>query len=297
MRETPGIEGTPDNPALAAFSMVTGIALLAFMDACAKWLVIGDIDPIQMLAIRSIIIVAVMLAVFRLRGKAQELKPTRPIAQSVRGLTGIIAPLTFFWALKYLPLTDAVVVFFTSSFTVTILSALLLGEKVGIHRWSAVTVGYLGVILAVRPDGEGQLLGYLLVLVSSISYAGLFISGRWLSATESVSSLVLSYNAGVGLISALALPFIWTSLDFTQWAVVLLLTVLAVSGHYAVTFAFSRGEASFVAPFEYTAIIWTVLLDFLIWKQIPGPLTITGAIIIVGSGLYVMHRESLRNTT
>jgi len=273
--------------------MIIGIALLSAMDASAKWLMDDGIHALQLLAVRSVLITAALLVVYRMRNRLRELKPNRPLAQAVRGITGIIAPLSFFSGLSFLPLTDAMVLFFTSTFAITIISAVVLGERVGLHRWTAVVVGYFGVVIAMSPAGfySGATAGYLLVLISSLSYAVLFTSGRWLSATESVPSLVLSYNAGVGLIACLILPGYWTPMNTTEWLVVALLALLAVSGHFAITFAFASAEASSVAPLEYTAVCWTLLFDYFFWQTLPGLATLSGALLIIACGLYVMYRE------
>ena len=283
----------PNNIALGAAGIVAGIALLASMDAAAKWLIHDGIHPLQILAIRSVIIVFALLVMFAARSNLQELRPARPWMQSIRGLTGIIAPLAFFAGLRYLPLTDAVVTFFTSAFAITIVSSLVLKERVGVHRWSAVIVGYIGVFIAMTPSGTGAIEGYLLVLISSIAYAGLFTSGRWLTRTDSVSSLVLSYNAGTGLVACLLLlllPWFWSSMQFDDWWLLLLLSALAVSGHFAMTYAFSIAEASSIAPFEYSALLWAILFDFYLWDREPVAATLFGAVIVVASALYVLHR-------
>lgn len=284
---------------MGAAGILVGIALLAAMDAVAKWLVIDDIHPLQILAVRSVIIVVALLLIFGLRKNLSELQPVRPWMQALRGITGIIAPLTFFLSLRYLPLTDAVVTFFTSAFAITIVSALVLKERVGVHRWCAVIVGYIGVIIAMSPTGAGNIAGYLLVLVSSLSYAGLFTSGRWLTETDSVSSLVFSYNAGTGLIACLLLPWFWSTMQTDDWALLALLSLLAVSGHFAMTYAFSIAEASSIAPFEYSALLWAILFDYFIWGSEPVAATLIGAAIIVASALYVLRRERInqRNDT
>jgi len=282
-----------NNIAMGALGIVIGIALLAAMDAAAKWLVTDGIHPLQILAVRSVIIVTALLTLFAGKRKLVELQPTRPWMQAIRGMTGIIAPLAFFASLKYLPLTDAVVTFFTSAFAITIVSALLLKEKVGVHRWCAVVVGYIGVIIAMSPSGTGSIGGYLLVMISSIAYAGLFTSGRWLTQTESVSSLVFSYNAGTGLVACLLLPWFWTSMQPDDWLLLVLLSTLAVCGHFAMTYAFSIAEASSIAPFEYSALLWAVLFDYLLWDSKPVAATLIGAVIIVASALYVLRRERI----
>jgi drug/metabolite transporter (DMT)-like permease len=282
-----------NNISHGAAGILIGIALLAAMDAVAKWLVIDGIGALQILAVRSVIIVIALLLIFSTRKRLAELRPTRPWAQALRGITGIIAPLTFFAGLKYLPLTDAVVTFFTSAFAITIVSALCLRERVGVHRWSAVVVGYIGVVIAMAPSGGGNLIGYVLVLIASVSYAGLFASGRWLTETESVSSLVFSYNAGTGLVACLLMPLFWSSMDGSDWLLLCLLSVLAVCGHFAMTYAFSVAEASSIAPFEYSALLWAILFDYVLWGTAPLPTTLVGAVIIVASALYVLRRERI----
>lgn len=280
--------------------MISGIALLSGMDAVVKIQVTQDTSVLHILAIRSYLIVLAMLLFYALRGQLQQLRPVRKGQQAMRSLLGIAAPLLFFMGLRYLPLTDSVVVFFTSTLAVTFLSAIVLGEKVGMHRWAAVVIGYIGVVIAMRPSGEGQLLGYALAFGGSLFYAYLFLSGRYLSKTETVSSLVFFYNLGVGFTSTLWILFVATELLVMPEKPVLLgilaISVLALSGHYMMTLAFAKAEVSLIAPLEYTAIVWAIGFDYLLWQIAPLPSTILGATIIIGSGLYVMHRERYRKS-
>ncbi len=280
--------------------MLAGIALLSAMDAVVKILVLQDTSVLHILVIRSALIVTAMLLFYSLSGRLNQLRPVRTGHQAIRGLVGIAAPLLFFMGLRYLPLTDSVVVFFTSTLAVTFLSAIVLGEKVGIHRWAAVLTGYIGVVIAMRPSGEGQLLGYALAFGGSLFYAYLFLSGRYLSRTETISSLVFFYNLGTGLTSTLWILFVATDLLSVPENPILLgilvLSALALSGHYLMTLAFAKAEASLIAPLEYTAIIWAIALDYFLWQVAPLPATLLGAVIIIGSGLYVMHRERYRES-
>jgi len=275
--------------------MFAGIALLSGMDVVVKWLVTHDVSVLHILAIRSWMIVAAMLLWHASRGSLGELVPTRKFHQGIRALLGILAPLLFFYGLGYLPLTDSVVIFFTSTLAITFFSAIVLGEKVGRHRWAAVVVGYIGVLIAMRPSGEGQMIGYALALGGSLGYAYLFLSGRYLAQTETVSSLVFFYNFGVGITSGLWIllvaPELMTSIPTSTLLGITAIAALAVTGHYLVTLAFARAQVSLIAPIEYTGLIWAVLFDYLIWQLSPALATIVGAIIIIASGLYVMHRE------
>ncbi|MEE9332982.1 MAG: DMT family transporter [Granulosicoccaceae bacterium] len=271
--------------------MLLAMGFLSTMDAIAKWLMEHSATPIQLLALRSVIIVPCVILYFWLSGEKSELTPTRPVAQAIRGVLGFIAPFSFFVGIHYLPLTAAVVVFFSSIFFTTLLSIIVLKEKVGVHRWMAVVMGYSGVALAMMPWSGGELKGYLLILISSIAYSALFISGKYLAKSESVVSLVLSYNLGVGVVSLLLLPWFWQAIEWQMYLGVLLLTVFALAGHFAMTKAFSISEASQITPFEYTGVLWTLLYDIVIWQIYPSQYTLLGAVIIIASSLYVISRE------
>ena len=273
--------------------MVLGIFFLSVMDASVRGAVSIGLSPIQILALRSVVILVVMTIGYRLRNEAHLLLPKRLSWHALRGVLGFSAPFCFFTALKFLPLSDAVVVFFSATFLTTVLSVFVLKERVGPHRWTAVVVGYVGVVIAMSPRGEGMWIGYLLVVASSVGYAFLFISGRLLSATESVPSLVFSFNIGVGVLSMIMLPFVWRDMGWMDTGFIVLIAVLALLGHLFLTTAFARAPASSIAPFEYTALVWAVTFDMVFWNEVPVGSVWLGAAFIIGSGLYMIHRERL----
>ena len=273
--------------------MLVAMMLFPLMDAVAKWLVVANVSSVQVIAIRGWMMVGIILFFFLLRGKVQELKPGRPVAHIGRGALGFLAPFSFFTALKDLPLADATVIFFSSTFILTALSALLLKEKVGLHRWSAVVIGFVGVVIAMNPQGGGALPAYLLVLLSALMYSFLFLSGSHLSKQDSVMSLVFSLNLMMAIVATILLPWNWVAVDGTIISVLVLMTVIALAAHILLTMAFSQAEVSALAPFEYTALVWAALFGFAIWQDIPQMHMWIGAAIIVVSGLYVIHREAL----
>ena len=282
-----------DNNLTGIGFMVGGMFTLVLMDAVAKWLVEANISPVQVLAIRSWIIISIILLVLFVRKEVGALKTRRPIAHGFRGAFGFAAPLCFFLALKHLPLVDATVVFFSSTFILTAMSALVFKERVGIHRWGAVVTGFAGVLIAVDPRGDGELSAYLLVLCSAFVYALLLLTGKRLTEQDSVISLVFSFNLMLGVVSTLLLPLVWIPVTWTIVAIFLLLSILALAGHYLLTTAFSRAQISAIAPFEYTAVVWAALVGYLVWLDIPSLQVWIGALIITASGLYVIHRESM----
>ena len=271
--------------------MVAAMALLSAMDAMAKFLTMDGVTVIQIVALRSLVIVPILFGVFWLRNKTHELKPKHPGAHLARGLIGFTAPVCFFLGITNVPLTDAVVIFFSSIFFITLLSIVVLGEKVGFHRWASVIVGFVGVLVVVGPKGGGDLQGYLLILTGSLAYSVLFISGRFLSATESVVSLVFSYNLCAGVIGLLLLNWFWADLNSIQLVRIFVLSLFALCGHYLITMAFAKTEASLLAPLEYTSVVWAVLFDIVVWQLVPAFSTFIGAVIIISSGMYIVHRE------
>ena len=273
--------------------MVSGMFTMVLMDAVAKWLVEANVSPVQVLAIRSWIIIFVILLVLFARKEVNALKTKRPIAHGVRGALGFAAPLCFFLALKRLPLADATIVFFASTFILTAMSALVFKERVGVHRWGAVITGFAGVLIAVNPQGDGELSAYLLVLCSAFVYAMLLLTGKRLAEKDSVISLVFSFNLMLGVVSTLLLPLVWIPVTWTIVGILLLLALLALCEHYLLTAAFSKAQISAIAPFEYTSVVWATLIGYLIWLDIPSLQVWLGASIIIASGLYVIHRESM----
>ena len=275
--------------------MILAMLLFAVMDGLAKWLVSAQMSAIQLIAIRSWIIILLILLMLAAKGEINELATRHPWRHVFRGCFGFFAPLAFFTSLKSLPLADATVIFFSSTFMLTAASALFLKERVGIHRWSAVMVGFGGVIIAMNPRGGGDLQAYLLVLVATTIYAMIFVSGKHLSRNDSVISLVFSLQLGMGFMATLALPWVWVPISMVELGQLAVLAVIALFAHYLFAAAFARAEVSALAPFEYTALLWATGIGYLVWQDIPTREVWIGAAIIMACGLYVVHRESLRH--
>ncbi len=175
---------------------------------------------------------------------------------------------------------------------ITALSWPLLKEKVGVHRWSAVVIGFVGVVIAMDPQGGGDALSYFYCLVASLAYALLFVTGRILSKTETVISLVFSFNLALAVVCTVLMPLVWVPVSGELMLKVFGFALLAMTGHICMTIAFSRTAVSILAPLEYTALIWASLFGYLIWGNIPSNRMMMGATIVILCGLYVIHREA-----
>lgn len=283
---------TPDKPLAGIVLIVAAMAILSAMDAAVKVLVDGGLAILQMLALRSWIVVPFMAAwaVWRGRGIGA-LKTARPGLHLLRVVAGTGAPLFFFSALKTLPLAEATTIFFGTTFIMTGLSVPILKEKVGPHRWAAVAAGFVGVVIAMRPTGAVFDVGALYVLGGSVSYALFVLITRKLGPGEGTVKQVLYFHAWLGIVSTAALPFVHRAMTPTEIGLTALVAALVVAGHLAMTRAFLLAPIGVIAPFEYSALVWAGLLGFAVWGDVPGTHTLLGGAVIVASGLYVIRRE------
>ena len=194
-----------------------------------------------------------------------------------------------------MPLSGAYAIFFVAPLLITALSVPLLGERVGPRRWGAIAAGLAGVVVALRPTGEGMAsLAGLAVLLAALGYAVSAITVRLLSRTDSTQAMVVWLMALIALgAGALAWPA-WVPIARGDLWIVGAIGVTGALGQVAVTEAFRQGEASLVAPFEYTALAWGVGLDLALWGVLPDAATWLGAAVVVASGLYMLHRERIR---
>ncbi len=278
-------------------AMLVGVLLLTVMDAVAKRLLESDVPLAQIMFMRSVVICGGLQLLLRVRGEVRRLRVVDRRGQLVRALLGAAAPLLFFAALARLPLTAATVVGYAATFSTVLLSVWWLGERVGPWRWAGIGVGYLGVVVAVGPARDGPVSGYVLVLLASLAISAYYVAGKRLAATESPLSLVNAYNTVLGVVCLLALPFVWQRPDVEVLVSIVAFALLAVAGQWLVTWAYSVGDASLVAPLEYTSLVWVIVLDVALWSTAPAGHTLAGAGIIVSASLFVLWRErrSLRS--
>jgi drug/metabolite transporter (DMT)-like permease len=236
----------------------------------------------------------IVLLPFLARGGAGIFRSVKPRLQVMRSVFQIGSTVLYFAAIAILPLATAVTISFAQPLLITILSIPLLGEKVGPRRWAAVLVGFLGVLVIIRPAGFVQWAA-LLPLASAVCSAFYQITTRLVARLDRVETS-LFYTAVGGLaLASLALPFAWQTPDLRGWLLMGLTGTLSASGHFCIIHAFQRAPASMLAPFAFTQLIWATGLGFVLFGDLPDAWTGLGALIIVGSGLYVFYRESVRS--
>jgi drug/metabolite transporter (DMT)-like permease len=289
--------------------LILGIAVFSLQDLVIK--LVSDGYPLhQALTIRSLTALPLLLLMVALDGGLGQLATRR--WQPVLGRAAVMftAYGSYYLGLAALPLATCVALFFTAPLFITMLSVLVLGEKVGPRRWAAVVVGFLGVLIVLRPGSEVFDWAALLPVYAGLAYGVAQILARRLGGTER-SSVMAFYGNGLFLAGGLALAAVLggggfageghKSLAFllrgwvrpSPWDLTLMMAcgVVAAAGLTLLTQAYRVAHANVVAPFEYTALVWGVLYGWLIWSEMPGPTTWLGIAIVVGAGLYVLYRE------
>lgn len=279
------------NPRRAALLMLASVMLFSLMDAGLKTLS-AHYPAFQVAALRGMASLPLVLVWALATAGPRALVQVRWSLHLLRGVLGITMMASFVYALRSLPLSTAYSIFFVAPLLITALSVPILGERVGPRRWVAIAVGLLGVLVVLRPTGAGMLtLAGGAVLLAALGYAVSAITVRVLARTDSTQAItfwllaLMALGAGV-----LAMPG-WVSLHGEHVWIVAAIGIAGALGQYTITEAFRVGEASLIAPLEYTALVWGVGLDLLLWKVLPDGLTWAGAAIIVASGLYLLRRE------
>ncbi|GAB6194728.1 DMT family transporter [Lysobacter xanthus] len=283
------------HPARSVLMMLAAVASFSLMDAGLKQLS-AHYPTFQVAALRGAASLPLVLAWALARGGWRPLFRVRWPLHLLRGVIGVTMMASFVYALKTLPLSTAYSIFFVAPLLVTALSVPVLGERVGPRRWAAIGVGLLGTLVLLRPTGEGLVsLAALAVLLSAGMYAIGAISVRVLARTDSTQAMMVWLLASMALgAGALAAPD-WQPVHGGDGLLILGVGIAGALGQYAVTEAFRLGEASLIAPLEYTALVWGVVLDRVVWGVLPDRTTWLGAAIIVGSGLYLLRRERVRS--
>lgn len=269
--------------------MLASITLYSCLDALAKWTV-TIYAAAQFLLIRSTTSMAVLLP-FVARNNFAALKNVpRPGLQAARVALSLTEVMLFFTAIYYLPLAETITCYLSAPIIVVALSAIFLGEQVGWRRWSAVLVGFVGVVIAMRPSTSSISFGALIAVAGAFCSATLMIVTRQLRGT-SQTFLAFSQISGTLLFGAVVAPFQWITPAWSHVGIFLVAGVISVGALLCANRSLSLAPASVLAPYKFTAILFAALFGYLVFGDIPPPTTIIGAIIIVSSGLYIFMRE------
>ncbi len=270
--------------------MVAGMFLFTVNDAIGKWLVV-DYSVAQVIAVRSVAALVALAPILWALGKLDTLFPVkRPWLQLVRVLLVVGEVSCFYWAVRYLALADVFLIYMASPILVTVFSVFLLGERVGIWRWLAVVCGFGGVVLIFPPTGAALTVPALVALAGSVAMALIMVLTRYLRGVGSYA-LITYQTMAVALAGGVVLPTVWITPGPVDLALLCLLGLVATMAHFLINRAVSVAPASVVAPYQYTSIIWAMILGFLVWGDVPTFQAMFGAALVIGAGLFILHRE------
>ncbi len=270
--------------------MVTGMFLFTVNDALGKWLV-ADYAVGQLIAIRSFAALVILFPILWKNGSLKGLfNCQRPWLHVVRVVLVVAEVSCFYWAVRYLPLADVFMFYLASPIFVTLLSVLFLGEKVGLFRWAAVLAGFIGVVLIFPPSSAALTLPAVVALGGSLSLAFILIMARKLKGAGGFT-LITYQTLGVAVAGSATLPFAWVTPGLIDFLLLCLLGIVATVAHFMLNRSVSVAPASVVAPFQYTSIIWAMILGFLVWGDIPSTQAFVGAALVIGAGLLILQRE------
>lgn len=271
--------------------LMFGVGCGLGLDLCAKAL-LDDYPLQQFVFLRSLLGLMVFIAISRWYGGLSSLRTRRWRWHLLRTVLASIAMFGFFFGLSRMPLVNALTLAFTAPLIVTALSVKVLDERVGWRRWVAVSVGFAGVLVVLRP-GSGLITpASLSVLAAAAAYAGLALTARKLAATETTYSMSVYVIAGPMIISAATLPDSISWPTPTAWVLFTLAGLCSAGAWVGIVGGYRRASPATLAPFEYTALIGAAIAGYVIWGEVPDRYVIIGSTIIIGSGLYIVYRES-----
>lgn len=289
--------------------LVTAMLIISLQNIAVKWIG-GDYSALEIVAVRSLVALPCTLLFYRYEGQRGRPTTRQPKIEYLRGAFLFLSYTAYMMGLAALPLADIEAIRFSGPLLITLLSVAVLSEKVGPRRWLALMVGFIGVLLIVRPGSATFNLGSIFVLISVLFYALTVILTRKLQTNDS-SATMAYYSSLVYLVAVLVLaplpaivgemPNAHPSIAFLirAWSMPTLVDLVIMAGlglvwagwMYFMSRAYSVAQASVIAPFEYVSLPINIMWGFLIWQEIPTVMTLAGAFLTLSSGLYVLYRE------
>ncbi len=249
----------------------------------------------QILLVRQIGMV-IMVAPAILRNFPGSLRTARPKLQLIRVLCALVAMLCGFTAIIHMPLADATAIFFAKSFFVTVFAVFFLAEIVGVYRWSAVLIGFVGVMVMLQPGTDNFSIYGLASLVGAAGAAAVMILLRLLSRSDSTNTIMIYGSLGVGLVMIAPGIYFWQQPTSSEWLLLAAVAVVSYFGQRCNIFAYKHGEASLLASLDYVRLLWATLFGFLVFDQLPGISTWFGAVIVVAAAIFTIYRETRRKS-
>ena len=271
--------------------MLIAVGFFSVMDAGLKHLS-TEYPTMEIVALRSAASIPFLLASIAWAGAWGRLRITNPWLYVGRAAIGVLMLASFIYSVSEQALTDSYAIFMSAPLMVAVASRIVLGERIPVRRWVAIVVGLLGVIVALKPSAAHMIsLGGMAALISAVCYAVGVLLIRLMSRTDSAYAMVLWYMVIICIASlALAAPH-WQPVPSSHWPWIVFVGLTGAIAQYLLTVAFRLAPASKVAPFEYTAMVWGLLLDYFVFSISPLPRVLIGGAIVVVGGLYLIWDE------
>jgi len=289
------IVGLPDNTR-GAVTILAAAAGFSFMALLIK-LVGAGIHVTQVIFVRQLCIVAIMLPQLS-KGFPESVKTTQPLLHLARISVALIAMLCGFTAVINMPLADATAIGFAKSLFVTIFAIALLKESVGVRRWSATLIGFGGVLIMLQPGSAGFNLYGIYAAIGAVAAGLVMVLIRIMSKKDPPSTILIYQGVGVAVILATPAILNWQPPTPTEWLLLLGIGVTGYLSQLCNVYAYKYGEASLLAPLEYTRILYATLIGLVVFGDLPGAYTVVGATIVILASAYTIHRErKLKNST
>lgn len=274
--------------------MLAAMALFIVNDAIVK-LVAESLPTGELLFLRGLMATALIMALILAWGHRRSLPRIFDRAVIGRSLLEAVSAFAYLVALFHMPIATATSINMSAPLILTLLAALILREGVGWRRWSAVAVGFVGVLLVVRPSPAGVNGFALLALTGTFFYCLRDIATRYVDAAVPSIVVTLATSLCVTTMAAIWSLFEgWVPVDARELALLAAGTFFLVGGYFFIIDSVRHGEISAVAPFRYSVLLWSILLGFVIWGDVPDRIALAGMAILVASGLYILHRERVR---
>lgn len=273
----------------AVLIMLLGMFLFTANDAVGKWLT-GSYSVGQLMFVRGVVALAILLPLIRQTGLGRLLAVEQPWTLALRVLLTVVDGFAFYYAVSLLPLADVMTFWLAAPIYVAAFSPLLLGEHVGWRRWTAIAVGFAGVIVALEPSRQMLSYAALASLGGSLAFGFAMLTARTLRSTAGITMIFWQSMGGL-IAGAMTVPFSWTTPPPSQWPAFILFGVLAMLAHVSVNLAFKLADASAIAPLQYTQLLWAILFGWVVFGDFPSSAKFIGAALIVASGLFIFLRE------
>ena len=279
----------------AIVAMLAAVASFAVMDAALKQLS-GSYPALQVACLRALASMPFLLVALAWKGNWRALRMNRPYLQLFRGALGVVMLSTFVFAVSHMSLANTYALYLCAPLMVTALSGPVLGAQVPLTRWLAIIAGFCGAMVVLQPASTGfDAAASIAAAISAVCYAIAALTISVLGRTDSRTSMVFSFTAAMAIgAGVLAAPH-WQPVQMQHAALIALLGLAGAAGQYFVTEAFSRALPFVVAPFEYTAIVWAFVFDWLFWQVSPSAPVVLGSAIVICCGLFIIWDERRRD--